>query len=219
MNSQRRNGYNGIIKDAPPQTYLTPKFPASDILNTTGASLATISNIDIDIQPQEEERRAQRGDPPQFVPNASSDNDTLCQRPIEELDPSHPRPPPRRLLSGVSSRVEERRTANGPLMQCALNHRDGVRTSVEKTVHIYDKDDTMELLKDVVIESPAPEQTVSLIVSTSLPESSSAGEFKVESTGQTFEVNIDDTMNLLKEDPTQKHPADVRVSAWFVDRE
>ncbi|XP_035652640.1 serine/threonine-protein kinase Nek4 isoform X3 [Oncorhynchus keta] len=137
MNSQRRNGYNGIIKDAPPKTYLTPKFPASDILNTTGASLATISNIDIDIQPQEEERRAQRG------------------------DPSHPRPPPSRVLSGVSSRVEERRTANGPLMQCALNHRDGVRTSVEKTVNMDDKDDTTELLKDV-IESPAPEQTESL---------------------------------------------------------
>uniref|UniRef100_A0A8C7QGU2 Serine/threonine-protein kinase Nek4 n=1 Tax=Oncorhynchus mykiss TaxID=8022 RepID=A0A8C7QGU2_ONCMY len=191
MNSQRRNGYNGIIKDAPPKTYLTPKFPASDILNTTGASLATISNIDIDIQPQEEERRAQRG------------------------DPSHPRPAPRRVLSGVSCRVEERRTANGPLMQCALNHRDGVRTSVEKTVNMDDKDDTTELLKDVVIESPAPEQTVSLNVSTSLPESRSAGEFKVESTGQTFEVNIDnkdDTMNLLKEDPTQKHPADVRES-------
>ncbi|XP_038871760.1 serine/threonine-protein kinase Nek4-like isoform X1 [Salvelinus namaycush] len=220
MNSQSRNGYNGIIKDAPPKTYLTPKCPASDILNTTGASLATISNIDIDIQPQEEERRAQRGDPPQFVPNASSDNDTLCQRPIEELrggiqDPSHPQPPPRRLLSGVSSRVEERRTANGPLMQCALNHRDGVRTSVERTVNMDDKDDTMELLKDVVIESPVPEQTVSLNVSTTLPESRSAGEFKVESTGQTFEVNInnkDDTMNLLKEDPTQKHPADVRES-------
>ncbi|XP_041747557.2 serine/threonine-protein kinase Nek4 isoform X3 [Coregonus clupeaformis] len=220
MNSQKHKGHNGIIEDAPPQTYLAPKSPTPDILNTTGASLATISNIDIDIQPQEEERKAQRGDPPQTVPNAREDNDALYQRPVEELrggkqDPSHPLPPPRRLLSGVSSRVEERRIANGPLMQCALKPRDGVRTSVEKTVNMDDKDDTIELLKDVVIESPAPEQSISLDVSTSLPESRSAGELKVESTGQTFEENFDnkdDTMNLLKEDPTQIHPADVRES-------
>ncbi|KAK6321522.1 hypothetical protein J4Q44_G00084980 [Coregonus suidteri] len=220
INSQKHKGHNGIIEDAPPQTYLAPKSPTPDILNTTGASLATISNIDIDIQPQEEERKAQRGDPPQTVPNAREDNDALYQRPVEELrggkqDPSHPLPLPRRLLSGVSSRVEERRIANGPLMQCALKPRDGVRTSVEKTVNMDDKDDTIELLKDVVIESPAPEQSISLDVSTSLPESRSAGELKVESTGQTFEENFDnkdDTMNLLKEDPTQIHPADVRES-------
>lgn len=186
-------------------------------------SLATISKIDIDLQTQEE-TNAQRGDPPQTMSNARADNDALCQSSVEEQMGGNPDPPPSlphppRLLSSVSTREEESKTTNGPVMQGAPKTRDRVRTSVEKTVNMDDNDDTTELLKDVVIESPAPEQTVSLNVSTSLPESRSAGEFKVESTGQTFEVNIDnkdDTMNLLKEDPTQKHPADVRVSMCTV---
>ncbi|XP_045078852.1 serine/threonine-protein kinase Nek4 isoform X2 [Coregonus clupeaformis] len=219
INTQDHKGRNGITEDTPPQTHLTPKSPTPDILNTTGASLATISNIDIDLQTQEEETNAQRGDPPQTVSNARADNDALCERPMEERkggkqDPSPPLPP-RRLLSGVSTREEERKTANGPVMQGAPKPRDRVRTSVEKTVNTDDKDDTMELLKDVVIESPATERSICLGVSTSLPELRSAGQLKVESTGQTFVVNIenkDDTRNLLKEVPAHKHTAVVRES-------
>lgn len=107
-------------------------------------------------------------------------------------------------------------------MQGAPKTRDRVRTSVERTVNTDDKDDTMELLKDVVIESPATGHSICLGVSPSLSEFRSAGQLKVESTGQTFEVNIenkDDTRNLLKEVPAHKHTAVVKVSAWLVDGE
>lgn len=189
-------------------------------------SLATISKIDIDLQTQEE-TNAQRGDPPQTVSNARADNDALCQSSVEEQMGGNPDPPPSlphppRLLSSVSTREEESKTTNGPVMQGAPKTRDRVRTSVEKTVNTDDKDDTMELLKDVVIESPATGHSICLGVSTSFSELRSAGQLKVESTGQTFEVNIenkDDTRNLLKEIPAHKHTAVVKVSAWFVDGE
>lgn len=190
-------------------------------------SLATISNIDIDLQTQEEETNTQRGDPPQTVSNARADNDALCQRSVEEQRGGNPDPPPflsppRRLLSSVSTREEESKTTKAPVMQGAPKTRDRVRTSVERTVNTDDKDDTMELLKDVVIESPATGHSICLGVSPSLSEFRSAGQLKVESTGQTFEVNIenkDDTRNLLKEVPAHKHTAVVKVSAWLVDGE
>uniref|UniRef100_A0A4W5MFZ1 Serine/threonine-protein kinase Nek4 n=1 Tax=Hucho hucho TaxID=62062 RepID=A0A4W5MFZ1_9TELE len=216
INTQEHKGRNGITQDTPPQTHLTTKSPTPDILNTTGVSLATISNIDIDLQTQEEKTNAQRGDPPQSVSNARADNDALCQRSMEEQRGGKPDPPPRRrLLSSVSTREEESKTTNGPVMQGAPKTRDRVRTSVEKTVKIDDKDDTMELFKDVVIESPATGHRICLGVSTSLPEFRAAGQLKVESTGQTIEVNIenkDDTRNLLKEVPAHKHTAVVKES-------
>ncbi|XP_013988936.2 serine/threonine-protein kinase Nek4 isoform X2 [Salmo salar] len=218
--TQEHKGRNGITQDTPPQTHLTTKSPTPDILNTTGVSLATISNIDIDLQTQEEETNTQRGDPPQTVSNARADNDALCQRSVEEQRGGNPDPPPflsppRRLLSSVSTREEESKTTKAPVMQGAPKTRDRVRTSVERTVNTDDKDDTMELLKDVVIESPATGHSICLGVSPSLSEFRSAGQLKVESTGQTFEVNIenkDDTRNLLKEVPAHKHTAVVKES-------
>ncbi|XP_020346923.1 serine/threonine-protein kinase Nek4 isoform X1 [Oncorhynchus kisutch] len=219
INTQEHKGRNGITQDTPPQTHLTTKSPTQDILNTTGVSLATISKIDIDLQTQEE-TNTQRGDPPQTVSNARADNDTLCQSSVEEQMGGNPDPPPslphpRRLLSSVSTREEESKTTNGPVMQGVPKTRDRVRTSVEKTVNTDDKDDTMELLKDVVIESPATGHSICLDVSTNFSELRSAGQLKVESTGQTFEVNIenkDDTRNLLKEVPAHKHTAVVKES-------
>lgn len=224
--SQQHKACNKVT---PPQTPLPPKSPPPDILNTTGVSLATVSNIDIDIQSREEERNA----PITYVPqtamsNARPDNDTArqCQRPAEERrqggkqDPSPPLPlpPPRRLVSNVGSRGGEEKPSNGPLTQCIRSQtapKSRLRASAEEQTMAGDADDTMELLKDVVIESPALELRRVSDVSKSLSESRPAGELKVGSIGQTCEVNMDnnnDTMNLLMEVPTQNHTEDVRVS-------
>ncbi|XP_024235923.2 LOW QUALITY PROTEIN: serine/threonine-protein kinase Nek4 [Oncorhynchus tshawytscha] len=217
INTQEHKGRNGITQDTPPQTHLTTKSPTQDILNTTGVSLATISKIDIDLQTQEE-TNTQRGDPPQTVSNARADNDTLCQSSVEEQMGGNPDPPPCLIRAGcyqVSVPGKGRARPPMDVMQGAPKTRDRVRTSVEKTVNTDDKDDTMELLKDVVIESPATGHSICLGVSTSLSELRSAGQLKVESTGQMFEVNIenkDDTRNLLKEVPAHKHTAVVKES-------
>ncbi|KAL0978526.1 hypothetical protein UPYG_G00171700 [Umbra pygmaea] len=202
LKSQQHKGHSGVTDAAPPMPRLTVKPPAPDMLNTTDASLATISNIDINVQSQEVERNAQGGDP-----NAKAASQKLGERRSGKQEPSHPLPPPPRLLSGIIGGGEERRKTDGPVKKSVLKAKVKVKKSVEKTVNLDDKNDPGDLLKDVVVESPASERSTSLNVS--------ASELKVESTDKAFEANVDnkdDTMDLLKKDLTQNHPSDIRES-------
>ncbi|XP_010899397.2 serine/threonine-protein kinase Nek4 isoform X2 [Esox lucius] len=210
FNCQQPRGHNGITDNTTPHAHRTLKSPTLDNLNRTEASLATISNIDIDIQPEEEGRKAHRGNSPQTGHKGRPD--TLCSKRLMEerrggkQDPSHPVSPTCSLVSGVISRGEERRNT-GPEVQCLQNPRIRLRNSREKNLTLDNKDDPKDLFKDVVMESPASEGSIRLDVS--------AGELKEETSEQAFQVTTDhkdETANLLKEDPTQDHPADIRES-------
>ncbi|XP_067101129.1 serine/threonine-protein kinase Nek4 isoform X1 [Osmerus mordax] len=208
-----------------PQTPLPQEPPPPDNLNISSAPLATLSNIDIDIHPLQPEERPTLGDLPQTSASKAHHDPPLLspargKRSGEKLNT--PVPPPRKFLSGVrNGRGEGKKLSNGPTMQCvhgAPQAAPKLRTTEDqriRTVDLEDKDDTMELLKDVAIESPAPELKEVTYVLNSLPKCKGPVKVHVESIVQTVAVNADskdDTTHLLKAVPAPNHFSDDRES-------
>ena len=222
--SQQSEVHNGVADSTPVQTTPPPKPPSPD------ASLATISNINIDFQGQEDEDQSKRQ-----VHRPQSAGDEHVTRSVHKdgkrrgkPDPSPPVSPvklPLKSVSGVVSRGgDERRAPNGLLdIQPRATPKPGDTFTVfgEKQMSdVDDKDDTMELLQEAHMQKPKLE--VEKEAAPSITESGSAHKSKTETVGVGVEVNMDnqgDTINLLKGDPTQLHASDTQVSAdnnWAV---
>ncbi|XP_034441495.1 serine/threonine-protein kinase Nek4 isoform X3 [Hippoglossus hippoglossus] len=214
--SQQSEVYNGVTDSTPGQTTPPPKPPSPD------ASLATISNINIDFQGQEDEDQSKRQ-----VHRPQSAGDEHVTRSVHKdskrrgkPDPSPPVSPvklPLKSVSGVVSRGgDERRAPNGLLdIQPRATPKPGDTFSVlgEKQMSdVDDKDDTMELLQEAHMQKPKLE--VEKEAAPSVTESRSAHKSKTETVGVGVEVNMDnkgDTINLLKGDPTQHlHASDTQ---------
>ncbi|XP_029907788.1 serine/threonine-protein kinase Nek4 isoform X2 [Myripristis murdjan] len=229
--SQQDKERNGVSNQHRTQTPPVPKSPPPDALKGSSVSLATISNINIDIQPQEDkdlmERQVQQ--PQSVVTNHRADNEPVThsapkdRRGRGKPDPSpppSPLQPPLKPISGVARRGgQEKRPPNGLLgvrSQATPNPGDRFPVFVEKkTLDVDDKDDTMELLKEADMENPKHEDERQTFVSVSVPERKSAHKPGVENVKEVLEVNIDsknDTVNLLKGAPTQSITSDVQDS-------
>ncbi|XP_035008465.1 serine/threonine-protein kinase Nek4 isoform X1 [Hippoglossus stenolepis] len=214
--SQQSELYNGVTDSTPGQITPQSKPPSPD------ASLATISNINIDFQGQEDEDQSNRQ-----VHRPQSAGDEHVTRSVHKdskrrgkPDPSPPVSPvklPLKSVSGVVSRGgDERRAPNGLLdIQPRATPKPGDTFSVlgEKQMSdVDDKDDTMELLQEAHMQKPKLE--VEKEAAPSITESRSAHRSKTETVGVGVEVNMDnkgDTINLLKGDPTQHlHASDTQ---------
>lgn len=145
------------------------KSPTPDILNTTGHSIATISNIDIAMQPLElEEPKPRKVRTSKSVPDQKT-NDDVHQKPtVSKRTPKHdaltpqPQPHPRKLGQDLSER-EDRRVSNGPMSQCpassnfmpvSVNRQKPSAEIQPLAANMNSKEDTVKLLQEATMKVP-----------------------------------------------------------------
>ncbi|KAG7238337.1 hypothetical protein INR49_031053 [Caranx melampygus] len=181
---------NGITDSTPVQTPPPAKPSSPDALKCSLASLATVSNINIDMQPQEDEdvskRLVQR---PQLVLSQHCTGDDHVTHSVHKDSKGKGKPDPSPARSPLSPL--------GRLYQKQMSDVD-------------DKDDTMELLHEANMQNPEPEvEKVSVFPA---PERRPAHKSNIESISVVVEMNMDsknDTVTLLKGAPIQ-HTSDIQ---------
>ncbi|KAI7795392.1 serine/threonine-protein kinase Nek4, partial [Triplophysa rosa] len=148
----RQSPCNSATENAPSNTHLPPKSPSRDVLNSTGQSIATISNIDIEVQ----EQKHKKAKPPQ--PKSSSHHankpPSLNKRKEEKEDPLPPQAHPPKQVLGVE-RAEEKTTANGLISQSSTTPKpaDQAKSLTESDVSMDLKVDTMKLLQEAAMHN------------------------------------------------------------------
>ncbi|XP_008293910.1 serine/threonine-protein kinase Nek4-like isoform X2 [Stegastes partitus] len=202
--SQQQKGRNGSTDCTPLNTPPPPKPSSPDALT---ASLATVSNINIDIQLQQDDDpvKKQVHRPQSVVSHHQVANEpaTHCvykdSRGRGKPDPSPPPSPvkpPLKSVSGVCSRGGDEKTASNGLLdihpQGPSNPGETFCVFGEKQVSDVDeKDDTMELLKDADAQNPTLQ--------------------KIEETMEENMDNKNDTVTLFKQAPAKHlHTSDVQ---------
>ncbi|XP_028432344.1 serine/threonine-protein kinase Nek4 [Perca flavescens] len=227
--SQQHKVQNRIADCTTVQTPRSPESCSPDVLKSSIASLATISNINIDLQLQEDEERVKRQ---VQGPQAVVSHHRACNEPVthsvykdskgrgkpDPSPPPSPVKPPLKSVSGVGSRgAGERMSSNGLLdihPEATPNPGDTFSVCGEKQMSdVYDKDDTMELLKEADMQNPKLE--VEREGAFSILERRSAPKCNTEGIEVVVEVNMDnksDTVTLLKGAPTQHHTSDIQES-------
>lgn len=194
--------------DLPPVPTSQPPKSSSDVLQTSIASMATISNVNIDLPLQQDEdvmKRPLQRPPPVASrhnmtgePASHSVNKKSKARGKPPLSPPPPPvEPPLKAGSGVGGRGGDKRTAaNGCLdiqPQATLNPRETVSVIEEKQMSGVDcKDDTIELLREADVQNP-----------------------NLNNTGGALDANTDhqnNTLTLIKQAPTHPHTSDIQVS-------
>ncbi|KAG7478019.1 hypothetical protein MATL_G00075970 [Megalops atlanticus] len=163
--SKPLKGNKGVIEAPSTPMELPPKAPAQGILNSSGASLATISNVNLDIQPQEE-RGHRKTELPAPQPHLSNSDKykPAEDRGAKKEDPFPPQLQDITAVSGISDRGDER-VSDGSMMQDhtsqpemrPLNEGKPVAESQLPPVNMDDKDDTVKLLQDLDRQSQPPE--------------------------------------------------------------
>lgn len=228
--SQQHKVQNSVADCTTVQTPRPPESSSPDALKSSIASLATISNINIDLQLQEDEERVKRQ---VQGPQAVVSHHRACNEPVthsvykdskgrgkpDPSPPPSPVKPPLKSVSGVGSRgADERMSSNGLVdihPQATPNPGDTFSVCGEKRMSdVDDKDDTTELLKEADMQNPKLE--VEREGAFSILERRSAPKCNTESMKVVVEVNMDDksdTVTLLKGAPTQHHTSDIQVSA------
>lgn len=204
------------------------KASSPDALKESLSSLATISNINIDITPQEEKdvlgkqvQRSQLAVSQHHQPG----NEHVTHRVYEDgkrgrkLDPP-PSPSPVKLslksVSGVGTRGGDKMKATNGLLDIQPQAMPGIMDTFsvfgEKRMSDVDaKNDTMDLLKEAEMQNPKLEEQKSTHTKRSTHRSNR------DNTGVAVEINMDkknDTVILLKSPQTENlHTSDIQVSA------
>ncbi|XP_051529010.1 serine/threonine-protein kinase Nek4-like isoform X3 [Myxocyprinus asiaticus] len=212
---------NGALDNVSHNSHLPPRSPSRDILNSTGHSLATISNIDIEVQPQDQEQMLKKAKPSYPKPNSHHNNkppSVSKRREREEKeDPSAPQTHPTKQVLGVG-KAEDNTTANGLISQSSAVSIFADRPKYLKENKTPDgsmelKDDTMKLLQeaaiDDVLHTPfelhrnAETKTVSQRASAAVDENHSISILEVAagSSVEESEESLDSTEKLLKPVP------------------
>ncbi|KAM9759086.1 serine/threonine-protein kinase Nek4 isoform 1-T1 [Menidia menidia] len=183
-----------------PQAQILPKPSSPDVLKVSIASMATVSNIDIDIPLQQVDdvmkRQGHRSH--SVMPHQQPTSETVTDSAYKgsqgqgKPDPSPPSSPIKPIpkdVSGRSSRGGEERTSpNGSTdiqPQARQNPGDTFSVFGEKQILNMDhKDDTMELLREADAQNP-----------------------NLENIGVVLDVNVGSknaTLDLIKHTPTQQ---------------
>ncbi|XP_019121873.2 serine/threonine-protein kinase Nek4 isoform X3 [Larimichthys crocea] len=219
--SQQHKVRNGVPDCTPIQAPPPPKPSSPDALKASIASLATISNINIDVQLQGDEdliKRQVQGPQPVVSPHQAGNEhvthkDNKGRGKPDPSPPLSPVQPPLKSVSGFGSRGgDERRTSNGLLdihPQATPNPRETFSVCGEKMSDVDDKDDTMELLKEADMQYPKMEmgKEPDFYVS----ERKSAHKCNTEN--MSVEVDIDaknNTVTLLKGASPQQHTSNIQ---------
>ncbi|KAM9444530.1 serine/threonine-protein kinase Nek4 isoform 2-T2 [Clarias gariepinus] len=145
--SKHHNGIKDNIHPTPP--LLSPKSACPDVLNSTGQNIATISNIDIDIQPQEHREKVRNAKPPR--PASAAAKRTEKEEKKKE-DTNVPRPHPRKQVSGVIIAKEEHSGLSGTVPHKHTERPEPVKDSRSPNVNTSVEEDTMKLLQQAAME-------------------------------------------------------------------
>ncbi|XP_050978439.1 serine/threonine-protein kinase Nek4 isoform X1 [Labeo rohita] len=149
---------NGAVEKVAPNPHLPPRSPSRDILNSTGRSTATISNIDIEIQTQEPKQR--KAKPPQPKPSSHQNHKPPSVSKRRDKDEKEdPGPPQTRLTKQVLDvgTAEDKMSANDLVSQNSTAPKPADRTKMLSKSKALDvsmdlKDDTMKLLQEAGME-------------------------------------------------------------------
>lgn len=162
--SQQHKSRNGVKESAPVQKTPSPKPSSPDAFK---ASMATVSNIDIQLQQDDNAMKRQVQEPQSGVSNPRLANEPVTHGVYKDSkgrgkpDPSPPPSsvkPPLKSVSDVGSGGEERMASNGlseGRPRATPNRSDTFSVFGEKQVSpVDDKDDTIELLKEADAQNP-----------------------------------------------------------------
>ncbi|CAJ1051663.1 serine/threonine-protein kinase Nek4 isoform X2 [Xyrichtys novacula] len=215
--SQQHKVQNGVPDCTHVHSPQPPKPSSPDALKSSIVSMATVSNIDIDIkQPQQEEEdllKRQTQESQSVSSHHKSGNEPLThsvhtdRKTRGKPDPS----PPLKSVSGVGSRGIEEKGSSSELpdihSKAKSNHGDTFSLCAERKLSPEeDKDDTMELLKEADKQNPKVE--VEKEAAYSVPVRRAAQKSNMADIGITVEMILDnnnDTITLLKGAQTQHH--------------
>lgn len=207
---------NSVTDFTPVQSPLPPKPSSPDALKASTASLATISNINIDVQLQHDEDviKGQVQESQSVVPVPQAVNESQIEGgwkpdPPRSLSPA--KLPPKPVAGG-----EERRESNGLLhVHPADIENPGETFPVLRDNQKTDVDDTLKLLKEADMHNSKLEikkETRASFVSERKPQHKSGVE-NIRVFRDMEQDNENDTVTLLKGALTQHRSSDVQVSA------
>ncbi|XP_029990420.1 serine/threonine-protein kinase Nek4 isoform X2 [Sphaeramia orbicularis] len=227
---QQHRSRNGVSDHTPtptPTPLLPPLKPSSsDALKASNASLATLSNINIDIPVQKDEDLCRQVQGPQSVMSQQRASNEAAHKEGKERGKQDPSPPlspvwpPLKPVSCVGSRGgDEWKASNGLLdvhSKAAPHPGDAVFFIGDKQMSDVDeKDDTMELLREAGIHNPNLVVEKEGVFSISVLEKRSGHKPHTENITEVLETDMDnknDTVTLPKGTPTQHHPSDIQES-------
>lgn len=146
--SYQSKHHNGI-KD----NNILPNSPSQDVLNATGQNIATISNIDIEIQPQEHRDKLRKAKPPRPAPSAAKQTERDEKK---KENTALPQPYPRKQVSGVLLGKEEHslvsQGSSGKVPPKPTDLMEPVKDSRALNVNMSVEEDTMKLLQQAAME-------------------------------------------------------------------
>ncbi|KAJ8259781.1 hypothetical protein GJAV_G00173390 [Gymnothorax javanicus] len=155
--SQHQKASGGNTEPSSSPVELAARAPAQEFLNGTNVSLATVSNVNIDVLPREDkELHKVAALPPKQPQSMSTQPKPAENRRSRKEYPSPAQPWGGAPVSGVGSR-EERRLSNGSMTH-DRPHPAGVRSAADSKftigiqppfLNMENKDDTMKLLQDL----------------------------------------------------------------------
>ncbi|XP_041638776.1 serine/threonine-protein kinase Nek4 isoform X2 [Cheilinus undulatus] len=213
---------NGITDCTPVLTPLSPNPPSPNALKASIVSMATVSNINIDIQHREEDLVKRQAQGPQSVTSPCQTGNEPVSRSTHSDHKVRGKPdpsphlsldnPPLKSVSGAGSKGKERRSASelfDILPKDKPNPGETFSVCAKRLMSpVDDKNDTMELLKEAGMQDP--ELKVEKEPALNTPERRKSD---IENIGMIVEVNTDDkndTVALLKGAPTQDHTSDIQ---------
>ncbi|KAI4881642.1 hypothetical protein NFI96_014196 [Prochilodus magdalenae] len=161
-NHHQRNAKDNILPNAP----LPRKSTSQDGLNSTGQSIATISNVSIDIKPPESQHKQRQAKPPRPTStNRHAGEPPLAtrQRQREEKeDPSTPQPHPRKQVSGDHNREDELsshpfilQSSSGRVPPKPADRPKPLKENKAPNANMAVEEDTMKLLQQAEMEHVA----------------------------------------------------------------
>lgn len=149
--SSQSKHHNGVKDNIVPNPPLSPKSPSQDVLNSTGQNIATISYIDINIQPQEHKDKPRKGKPPR--PSAAKGTEREEKK---KEDTVVPQPHPKKQVSGVLNEKDERllvaQSLSGAVPQKQQERAGPINDSRVSSVNMSVEEDTMKLLQQAAME-------------------------------------------------------------------
>lgn len=212
-NFLRHKEQNKVSDSSPVQTQLPLQASSPDALRVDSASLATVSNINIDVQLQRDEglmeRQAEESQSVVSGPQAVNESRIKEGR---KPDPS-PSRSPAELPPKSAGGAEERRESNGSLhIHRAQTESPGETVSVCGDNQKTDVDDTLRLLQEADVHNAKLEMKNEIKVFSVLekrPQYKSRGE-----NAKVFRdiENNNDTVTLLKGAVVRQRSSDLQVN-------
>nr|XP_028854308.1 serine/threonine-protein kinase Nek4 isoform X2 [Denticeps clupeoides] len=145
--------YSGVTDNVPLKTPLRPKSPMQDVLNHTDQSIATISNIELNMYPQEaEEQKCKK------LPQAGSDtefsNEHNHRSSVSKKGQKHDPPQPRPQKSSLGDNDRDKKVSYVSPSQCQSSSPSILPADIDRKKH------EVKVFQGGAMETTAPRKAV-----------------------------------------------------------